>query len=140
MLTYLDVTYTRKSVVMAPCPVPAGFPSPAGDDQEEVVDFVSWIVRHEASTFWWRVSGDSLSSMGILDGDWVAIDRTGKARPGRVVLAVHEGQVLIKVLEKKDGRLWLEARSFNRYPPILMGEETTIWGVMAGLARKMAIE
>lgn len=78
MLTYLDVTYTRKQVVMAPCPVPAGFPSPAGDDQEEVVDFVSWIVRHEASTFWWRVSGDSLSSIGILDGDWVAIDRTGK--------------------------------------------------------------
>jgi len=140
MLTYLDVHYTGRKVTLAPCPVPAGFPSPAGDDQEEVVDFVSWIVRHEASTFWWRVSGDSLSSIGILDGDWVAIDRTGKARPGRVVLAVHEGEVLIKVLEKRDGQLVLEARSFREYPPIMVGEDTTIWGVMAGLARKMAIE
>lgn len=49
---------------------------------------------------------------------------------------MHEGQVLIKVLEKRDGRLVLEARSFRDYPPIPISEETTIWGVMAGLARK----
>ncbi|MEI3805884.1 S24 family peptidase [Agrobacterium sp. CCNWLW32] len=52
---------------------------------------MSWIVRHEASTFWWKVSGDGLHDIGIQDGDWIGVDRTGKARPGRVVLAVHEG-------------------------------------------------
>ena len=88
MITYLDVTYTRKLVTLAPCPVPAGFPSPA--DVEEVVDFVSWIVRHETSTFWCKVSGDSLHDMGIQDGDWIAVDRTGKACPGRVVSTVQQ--------------------------------------------------
>lgn len=140
-MQYVEVVYSGREVRLAPCPVPAGFPSPAGDDLEDVIDPVAWIVRHEAATFWWRVSGDSLTGIGILDGDLVAIDRTAKKRLGRVVLALHEGQVTLKVLGKRqDGRFVLEARSFREYPPIVCGEATEIWGVLAGVARKTDID
>jgi DNA polymerase V len=33
----------------------AGFPSPAGDDLEDEIDPIAWVVRHPSSTFWWRV-------------------------------------------------------------------------------------
>ena len=31
--------------------VSAGFPSPAGDDLEEEIDPIAWVVRHPTSTF-----------------------------------------------------------------------------------------
>lgn len=60
--------------------VSAGFPSPAGDDLEDEVDPIAWIVRHPSSTFWWRVEGDCLWDVGIRDGDLIAVDRAGKKR------------------------------------------------------------
>ncbi|WP_244437292.1 S24 family peptidase [Aliihoeflea sp. 2WW] len=72
--------------------VPAGFPSPAGDDFEDSIDPFGWIVRHEAFTYW-RVSGDSLMDLGIVDGDFVAVDRAGKLRHGRIVVAIVDGCV-----------------------------------------------
>lgn len=73
--------------------VSAGFPSPAADDLEDEVDPISWVVRHPASTFWWRVEGDCLWDVGIRDGDLIAVDRAGKRRIGRAVVAVVEGSV-----------------------------------------------
>ena len=69
----------------------AGFPSPAGDDLEDEIDPIAWVVRHPTSTFWWRVEGDFLWDVGIRDGDIIAVDRAGKRRIGRAVLAVVEG-------------------------------------------------
>lgn len=74
-------------------PVSAGFPSPAGDDLEDEIDPMTWVVRHPASTFWWRVEDDCLWDVGIRDGDIIAVDRAGKKRLGRAVLAVVEGAV-----------------------------------------------
>lgn len=136
----VTVDYLLREVRTAGLLVSAGFPSPAGDDLEDPIDLVSWIVRRETSTFWYRVSGNSLSRAGILDGDFVAIDRAGKVQPGRTVLALHNGDMLLKVLIRRDGRLWLEARSEDHYPPLPVLETTEIWGVVAGIARRYPVE
>ncbi|WP_250157186.1 LexA family protein [Tianweitania aestuarii] len=121
--------------------VPAGFPSPASDDQEDTVDPFAWVVRHEAATFWWRVSGDSLVDEGICDGDLVAVDRAGKARPGRIVVAVVDGGVTIKQLTRRDGELWLMPRSRGGdFKPIKVTEDTQLWGVVAGVVRRYPID
>ncbi|MCD7110299.1 hypothetical protein LRX75_14760 [Rhizobium sp. DKSPLA3] len=90
----LDIV--RSVVKVSSLRVPAGFPSPAADDLEDVVDPIAWIVRHETSTFWWRVSGESLTREGICDGDMIAVDRAGKMRVGRVVIAVVDGEITAK--------------------------------------------
>ncbi|SMD16304.1 S24 family peptidase [Rhizobium sp. RU36D] len=136
----VTVDYLLREVRTAGLLVSAGFPSPAGDDLEDPIDLVAWIVRRETSTFWYRVSGNSLSRAGILDGDFVAIDRAGKVQPGRTVLALHNGDMLLKVLTRRDGRLWLEARSDDHYPPLPVLETTEIWGVVAGIARRYPVE
>ena len=81
--------------------VSAGFPSPAGDDLEDEIDPIAWVVRHPTSTFWWRVEGDCLWDAGIRDGDLIAVDRAGKRRVGRAVLAVVDGAVTAKILRKR---------------------------------------
>ncbi len=115
----------------------AGFPSPAGDDLEDEIDPVAWVVRHPSSTFWWRVEGDCLWDVGIRDGDIIAVDRAGKRRLGRAVLAVVDGAVTTKILRKREERFYLAtANSRETFPDIELTEDSEIWGVIAGVVRR----
>lgn len=119
----------------------AGFPSPVGDDLEDEIDPISWVVRHPASTFWWRVEGDCLWDVGIRDGDIIAVDRAGKRRLGRAVLAVVEGSVTAKILCKRDGKYFLApANNAGGFPEIELTEDSEIWGVIAGVVRRYDLE
>jgi DNA polymerase V len=115
----------------------AGFPSPAGDDLEDEIDPIAWVVRHPSSTFWWRVEGDCLWDVGIRDGDIIAVDRAGKRRLGRAVLAVVDGAVTAKILRKREGKFYLApANSQESFPDIVLTEDSEIWGVIAGVVRR----
>ena len=125
--------------------VPAGFPSPAADDLEDEVDPIAAIVRNPTTTFWWKVSGDSLQDIGIRDGDLIAVDRDGRRRVGRVVVAVVDGDVTVKILTRKgrgsDAEYWLvPANRTGNYKPIRMTEGSEVWGVVAGVVRRCDIE
>jgi DNA polymerase V len=121
--------------------VSAGFPSPAADDLEDEIDPIAWVVRHPTSTFWWRVEGDCLWDAGIRDGDLIAVDRAGKRRVGRAVLAVIEGAVTAKILRKSGDRYFLSSANEKvRFPDIELTEDSEIWGVIAGVVRRYEIE
>lgn len=121
--------------------VSAGFPSPAADDLEDEIDPIAWVVRHPSSTFWWRVEGDCLWDVGIRDGDLIAVDRAGKRRIGRAVLAVVDGAVTAKILRKRDDRYFLApANEQEKFPDIELTEGSEIWGVIAGVVRRYELE
>ena len=118
----------------------AGFPSPAGDDLEGEIDPMAWVVRNPASTFWWRVEGDCLWDVGIRDGDLIAVDRAGRRKVGRAVLAVVEGSVTAKILRKRGERYLLApANRLEDYPDIPLTQDHEIWGVIAGVVRRYEI-
>ena len=115
----------------------AGFPSPAGDDLEEEIDPVAYVVRHPASTFWWQVEGDCLWDVGIRDGDLIAVDRAGKRRLGRAVLAMVEGAMTAKILERRGERYVLVgANGHAPVPEIELTADHEVWGVIAGVVRR----
>jgi DNA polymerase V len=122
-------------------PASAGFPSPSADDLEGEIDPIAWVVRHPASTFWWRVEGNCLWDVGIRDGDLIAVDRAGKRRIGRAVLAVVDGAVTAKILRKKGDQYFLApANSQEAFPDIKLTEDSEIWGVIAGVVRCYDLE
>ena len=122
-------------------PVSAGFPSPAADDLEDEIDPIAWIIRHPTSTFWWRVEGNCLWDVGIRDGDLIAVDRAGKRRIGRAVLAVVDGAVTAKILRKRDNRYFLApANAQEHFPNVELNEDSEIWGVIAGVVRRYPLE
>jgi len=84
-----------------------------------------------------RVQGDSMRDDGILDGDLVAVHRTNEARDGQVVVARIDGELTIKRLELRGGRLRLLPRN-PAHPPIALqpGQEFAIEGVYCGLIRE----
>ncbi|MFB3788252.1 MAG: LexA family protein [bacterium] len=111
--------------------VPAGFPSPADDYVEKDLDLNEYLVRNPAATFFVRVAGDSMIGAGIHHGDILIVDRSRDAEPGRVVIAVVEGEMLVKRLRRLRGRLALLSENEN-FPPLELreGVDLAIWGVV----------
>ena len=99
---------TRLSLPLAGERVAAGFPSPADDYVEVGIDLNDQLIRHPTSTFFLRVSGESMLGAGIHDGDLLVVDRSLDPRPGRVVVAVLDGEFTLKRLVQHHGRLRLE--------------------------------
>lgn len=118
------------------CTAPAGFPSPAADDLEEPIDLGSWLMTHPAACYVMRVDGDSMLGAGIVSGDLVVVNRAKTARAGNIVVALVAGDRTLKRLARSGGRLWLVAEA-QGYRDILVDEDTTIWGVVEGLARQI---
>ena len=110
--------------------VAAGFPSPADDYVDVGIDLNDQLIRHPTSTFFLRVSGDSMTGAGIHDGDLLVVDRSLDPRPGRVVVAVLDGGFTLKRLMRHQGRLRLEAANPS-YPPLDLQscDDAQIWGV-----------
>ena len=54
----------------------AGFPSPAADCAGERIDIARELTSHPDTTFYARVSGDSMHDAGLFDGDIIVIDKS----------------------------------------------------------------
>ena len=115
---------------LASSTVAAGFPSPADDYIDVGIDLNEALIRHPSSTFFLRVSGDSMIDAGIHDGDLLVVDRSLEARPVQVVVAVLDGAFTLKRLARHRGRLRLEAAN-SAYPPLELHRcgDVQIWGV-----------
>jgi DNA polymerase V len=115
---------------LASSSVAAGFPSPADDYIDVGIDLNEALIRHPSSTFFLRVSGDSMVEAGIQHGDLLVVDRSLEARPGQIVVAVLDGAFTLKRLVRHRGRLRLEAAN-SAYPPLELNQcgDVQIWGV-----------
>ena len=111
-------------------PVAAGFPSPAEDYVEVGIDLNEQLIRHPSSTFFLRVSGDSMIGAGIHDGDLLVVDRSLNPRPGCIVVAVLDGAFTLKRLMRDQHGLHLEAAN-PAYPCLDLHHctDVQIWGV-----------
>jgi DNA polymerase V len=134
--TRLDIPYPLESVA-------AGFPSPAQDYTEDVIDLNQYLVHNPASTFVLRVNSLSMKNAGIDIDDQILIDRSLKAEHGDIVLALINNEFTVKRLMKekqKNGELkiWLKAEN-PEYPDIYLRseEQLMIWGVVTCILKKL---
>ena len=58
--------------------VPAGYPFVSVDINKKEIDINRFLVPHPTATFLLRVKGDSMMLKGIVDGDYVIVDRSVK--------------------------------------------------------------
>lgn len=138
MIDKADIFYTpetippeREGALLMLCPVPAGFPSPAEDYVEKTLDLHRYAVRNEAATFFLRASGDSMLGAGIHDGDILVVDRSVQAVPGKVVIAIIEGELTVKRFIQKQGRLLLAPENSSyKALDVTENENASIWGVV----------
>ena len=110
--------------------ISAGFPSPAEDHIELGIDLNKYLIKNPISTFFLRVSGNSMNNAGIYNNDLLIIDRSLNPIPGHIVVALLDGEFTLKRLVKKQNNYYLKADKEN-YPAISLYEYTDIqiWGV-----------
>lgn len=78
--------------------VPCGFPSPAQDYVEQRLDLNHLLIAHPSSTYFIRVSGDSMIGAGINDGDMLVVDSALNAVHGDIIVAALSGEFTVKQL------------------------------------------
>ncbi len=120
--------------------VPAGFPSPADDYVEDVIDLNRHLIihGHEPATFIVRVEGWSMIGAGIHDGDEIVVDRALSPRQGDIVVAIVNGDLTVKRLGKMGNELALLPENPHFKPRTFKEQETLeIWGVVTRCLRKL---
>ena len=114
--------------------VQAGFPSPADDYIEKNLDLNTHLIKNPASTFFVRVSGESMKDVGIFPDDILVVDRSLDAVDDKIVVVAIDGELTVKRLKKKNDQLYFmpENKDFN---PILVKElqDVQIWGVVTNV-------
>ena len=80
--------------------VKAGFASIMDDKIEKRISMDEIFDINSPSTFVFKVSGDSMSDIGILDGDFVIIKKTPQANIGDIVLACIDNEFTLKTYKK----------------------------------------
>ena len=111
--------------------ISAGFPSPADDYTEENIDLNEHLISNPFSTFFLRVKGESMLNAGIKDKDLIIVDKSLRAKPGNIVIAMIDGEFTIKRLSIKNNELYLKAENPN-YPDFRFKNhiDIQIWGVV----------
>lgn len=119
--------------------VKAGFPSPAEDIREKL-DLIKLLVRHRASTFFFRVDGVSMVDSGMDEGDILIVDRAVDAYNNCKAVCYIDGEYTVKRVEMLDGKVRLmPANELNtKYKPIEVQPENQfiIWGVVTYIIKK----
>jgi len=143
MSTKVEVIYAPDSSTTVERPVflsrvPGGFPSPADDYLEGKLDLNQYLVKHPAATFFVRVTGDSMTGAGIHSGDLLIVDRSLEPKDGNVVIASVDGELTVKRLFLRHGKLVLLPDN-DQYQPIEVSGETAfeVWGVVTHVIHEL---
>jgi len=143
MNTKLETVY--KPVLSTKCQqpffeatVPAGFPSPASDYEEDRLDLNKYLIKNPAATFFVRASGDSMEGAGIHHGDLLVVDRSLEPRDKNIVIAAVNGELTVKRIRIKNKKITLEPENGNySVREITEDNEFEVWGVVTNVIHKL---
>ena len=120
--------------------VKAGFPSPA-ENIHEKLDLVRLLVRHRASTFFFRVDGVSMVDTGMDDGDIIIVDRSIEPYNNCKAVCFIDGEYTVKRVEIRDDSVRLMPANENntsyRHIEVTPDKNFLIWGVVTWVIKKM---
>lgn len=115
--------------------ISAGFPSPADDHIEQTLDLNQHLIPHPVSTFFLKVTGDSMINAHIQENDILVVDKSLTPKNDDIVIAVFHGELTVKrLLIHKNGDIFLKPEN-DKYPIIHIPspDELVIWGVVTSV-------
>lgn len=116
--------------------ITAGEPIEAIEEKESIAvpaDFVT----DQANSYVLKVKGQSMVEEGILDGDFVIVERNPSPRNGEVVVALlHNAYATLKKFYREANRIRLQPANAKMKP--IYSRDPLIQGVVRGVIRKFA--
>jgi repressor LexA len=120
--------------------IAAGGPLLAEENVEEWLEVPEPLTRG-GEEFLLRVKGDSMINAGILDGDYVVVQRRQDARNGEIVVALagddeSADEATVKRFFREDGRVRLQPENDTLEP--IYARHVQILGKVVGVFRRVA--
>ena len=108
-----------------------GFGAAADDYSERGIDLNEQLIRNKPATYFFRMKGDAMREAGIFDGDVLIVDRSIKLTNGKVIVAILNGELLVRRYHQNFSSAFLIPEN-NRYKPINLSEfsDFSLWGVV----------
>ncbi len=109
-----------------------GFGAAADDYAERGIDLNEQLIKNKPATFFLRVNSNAMIGAGIHHGDVVIVDRSLEPRNGSVIIAVLNGDLLIRrleVLQNKRKRLVPDSKKLSSIE-IEDASGFSVWGVV----------
>ena len=117
--------------------VRAGFPSLADEEPTEKLDLIKLLVRHPASTFFFRIGGTSMIEAEMDEGDIIIVDRSIEPYNGCSAVCFIDGEFTVKRIERHKDHIDLIAAN-PKFPTIHItpDNECAIWGVVTYIIKR----
>ncbi len=126
--TGTDEIPMKTSKEVAAC---VGFPSPAQNYMKKTLDLNAYVIRHPAATFFVRVRGDSMTGVGIQSEDILVVDRALSPVDNCVVVAVVDGEFVVRRLRiRKSSPRLIPVIGNERAIEVTESTAFEIWGVV----------
>ena len=123
-----------------PGDVKVGFSSSSADMREKL-DLLKILVKHKASTFFFRVGSAPVSGASLSQGDIIIVDRAIDPYNGCKAICYIDGEFCIKRVEMCDKSVRLVSVNENdtAFKPIdvTTPNDFVIWGVVTYVIKKM---
>jgi repressor LexA len=105
----------------------------AGDESVAVPD----LLMRKGDNFVLRVTGQSMIDEGIVDGDFIVVNRRERASSGEMVVALVGGEATLKrFFREESGRVRLQPSNERMSPMFFREDEVDVQGVVVGLMRR----
>lgn len=109
-----------------------GFGAAADDYAERGIDLNEQLIRNKPATFFFRMNSHAMTGAGIFSGDILIVDRSITATNGKVVIAVLNGEMMVRRLEQTANRIRLIPETHNlSIIDIDAFADFKVWGVVA---------
>jgi DNA polymerase V len=108
-----------------------GFGAAADDYAERGIDLNEQLIKNKPATYFFRMKGDAMVNAGIFDKDILIIDRSLKLVHGKIIVAVLNGELLVRRFHKNFSSAFLIPEN-DRFKTINLAEFTnfSVWGVV----------
>jgi len=116
----------------------AGFPSPASDFEESRISIEKVVVKNKESTFYAKVSGESMKNAGLDDGDILVIDRSEELKNNKIAVCYLNGEFTVKRVKIEKDHIYLVPEN-DKYEPIKVTDENEfiVWGIVTYVVKKI---
>ncbi len=138
----IEITPPQKTAQAVELPllgrVAAGAPIEAIETQDTLT-IPENFVRRPHNAFALRVQGESMVGEGILNGDYVVVEKRPAADNGETVVAVMNGEATVKKFyRERGGKVRLQPANPHLQPIVVREKDVEIRGVVVAVLRKYA--
>ena len=141
METRVEAVWKCERLTRWPRPLLAGTAADGSSSRQEdyaerELDLNSDLVRNPEATYFVRVSGCAMAGAGVRDGDILIVDRSLEPARGSIVVAVVEGEMIVRRVSARECFFFLE-ESEEGGPPLRLRERAEVWGVVTSSIHRL---